>query len=111
MDHIEARSILGVDDTASAEELKAAYRMQLMLWHPDRTAMDGMKCTDALRRTQRINAAWDTLQARRGMMGQEVETHWTGRPIRRVEHWPRVFWATVIAVLTVSTVVNVMVGS
>ena len=48
--------ILGVSKSASAEELKKAYRKQALQWHPDRN-----KSADAAEKFKEINEAYEVL--------------------------------------------------
>lgn len=48
--------ILGVNKSASAEELKKAYRKQALQWHPDRN-----KSTEAESRFKEVNEAYEVL--------------------------------------------------
>ncbi len=51
--------ILGVSKTATADEIKKAYRKLALKWHPDRVAPD--KKDEAQAKFQEIGAAFDTL--------------------------------------------------
>ena len=51
--------ILGVSKTATADEIKKAYRKLALKWHPDRVAAD--KKDEAQAKFQEIGAAFDTL--------------------------------------------------
>jgi DnaJ-class molecular chaperone len=48
--------ILGVNKTATAAEIKSAYRKKTMEWHPDRN-----KSSDASQKFKEINAAYEVL--------------------------------------------------
>jgi len=50
---------LGVKSSASADEIKAAYRAAIKQWHPDRNPD---KREEAERRSAAINAAWKVLK-------------------------------------------------
>ena len=63
MDFPEARRLLGIDAAATEDELKAAYRTALKVWHPDRTHGDAALASEALGRTQRIIDAYALLRA------------------------------------------------
>jgi len=52
--------ILGVSATASAAEIKAAYRKKVMEWHPDRNAHREAEATEMMKK---INAAYTILTA------------------------------------------------
>ena len=56
LDEQEARSILGVDAAANADEVRAAHRRLLNAVHPDKGGSADL--------TRRINAARDTLLKR-----------------------------------------------
>lgn len=58
MDVAEARALLGVDESADPDEIRAAYRRLIALTHPDRGG------TEAL--AGRINAARDVLLRHHG---------------------------------------------
>ncbi|NQW29034.1 MAG: J domain-containing protein [Ignavibacteria bacterium] len=54
-----AANVLGVPATASAAEVKKAYRAQVSKWHPDMFVQDGTaQQAEANKRTQEINAAY-----------------------------------------------------
>jgi DnaJ-domain-containing protein 1 len=56
------RAALGVDETCSRSQLKAAYRQKVLQWHPDR--LDGMApefCGVATQRMVEINEAYRIL--------------------------------------------------
>ena len=42
--------------------MKSAYRRVIKLWHPDRFPSDSASYSEAIRRTQRINAAYRLLE-------------------------------------------------
>ena len=97
MDAPDARLLLAVHATASPSEVKAAYRQMLKLWHPDRFASDSAVYSEAIRRTQHINAAYRTLERRaRGQELQQNSAHapptraWKRPPLRTIiwEWWP-----------------------
>ena len=48
--------ILGVSKSASAQELKKAYRKQALQWHPDRN-----KSAEASEKFKEINEAYEVL--------------------------------------------------
>lgn len=52
MDSREARALLGIDDDASPEEVRAAYRRTLKRWHPDGFAGDPEGADDAAEQTR-----------------------------------------------------------
>ena len=92
----EARAILGVEATASAVEVKSAYRRKLKTWHPDRVGPNPSSKAEAVRETQRINAAYRLLaadpKAHSGAGGDDSrsERAWKGREIRKIDSrwWP-----------------------
>lgn len=54
-----AANVLGVPVTASAAEVKKAYRAQVSKWHPDMFVRDGSaQQAEANKRTQELNAAY-----------------------------------------------------
>ena len=55
-------AVLGVEPTASAEELRSAWRALIEQHHPDRWTSQGKeRLVQATRRTQEINEAWQAL--------------------------------------------------
>ncbi|MBW1991468.1 MAG: J domain-containing protein [Deltaproteobacteria bacterium] len=56
----EAREILGLGETATRQEIKAAYRRQARRWHPDR-APSGEEARFRTR-MQEVNAAYQRLK-------------------------------------------------
>ena len=55
-------AVLGVEPTASAEELRSAWRALIEQHHPDRWTPQGKeRLVQATRRTQEINEAWQAL--------------------------------------------------
>lgn len=54
-------SLLGVAPNATPTALREAYRIQIKLWHPDRTATTGLSKTVAHQRTLSINHAYGVL--------------------------------------------------
>jgi molecular chaperone DnaJ len=50
-------ALLGVHPSASAEEIRLAYRQRAMLWHPDRN-----RCADAEETFKLIRSAYDVLR-------------------------------------------------
>lgn len=92
----DARDVLGVEAGASEAQLRSAYVGMLKRWHPDRIPAGSDAYDQAIRQTQRINAAYRVL-------GEEVRrsespegptgvsgTTWAGEPIRTVDFrwWP-----------------------
>ncbi|MCH7564454.1 MAG: J domain-containing protein [Gemmatimonadetes bacterium] len=55
------RLMLAVHANASPSEVKSAYRRMIKLWHPDRFPSDSSSYSEAIYRTQRINAAYRLL--------------------------------------------------
>jgi len=55
----EAREILGLGEKSTREEIKAAYRREAILWHPDR-APSGAEAQYRAR-MQQINAAYQLI--------------------------------------------------
>ena len=59
--------VLGVERSASADEIKSAYRRAVSRYHPDKVAHLGKEFQDlAHRKLLAIQQAYETLQARRG---------------------------------------------
>lgn len=56
----EARNILGLGETATRQEIKAAYRRAARRWHPDR-APEGAE-EERRTRMQQVNAAYQRLK-------------------------------------------------
>ena len=55
----KAREILGLGEKATREEIKAAYRREAGLWHPDRAAEGAQAQYHA--RMQQVNAAYQII--------------------------------------------------
>jgi len=54
----EARTILGLTETASLKTVKSAYRAMLAKWHPDRCRDNPETCADM---TRKIVGAYKTI--------------------------------------------------
>ncbi|MDD3030079.1 MAG: TerB family tellurite resistance protein [Alphaproteobacteria bacterium] len=66
----EAFEVLGVDETASPQEIKRAYRALIREHHPDKLIAQGMPqefVATATEKMKRINAAYDTVCKIKGM--------------------------------------------
>ena len=64
----EAYDILGVEGNASDAEIKKAYRVLAMMYHPDKFASLGDEAVrQATESMKQINAAWDVVKSERGM--------------------------------------------
>ncbi len=61
MNAADARQLLAVQADSSPSEVKSAYRRVIKLWHPDRFPPDSPSYSEAIDRTQRINAAYRSL--------------------------------------------------
>jgi DnaJ domain len=58
-------AVLGIDPTASTDEIKAAYRDKIKQYHPDRVASLGPKLQElAERKTKALNAAYEEALSR-----------------------------------------------
>ena len=75
MNESEARSILGVSNTASLQEARKAYKSLVKVFHPDLNSATPEQAAQATQATARINQAWDTLEDldKRGLLGKFVE--------------------------------------
>ena len=75
MNESEARSILGVSNTASLQEARKAYKSLVKVFHPDLNSATPEQSAQATQATARINQAWDALEdlAKRGLLGKFVE--------------------------------------
>jgi len=57
--------VLGVDEDASADEIRRAYQQKMREYHPDRVANAGAELRElAERRSKEINAAYDAMKKR-----------------------------------------------
>ena len=64
----EAYDILGVEGNASDAEIKKAYRVLAMMYHPNKFAsLDDEAIRQATESMKQINAAWDVVKSARGM--------------------------------------------
>ena len=64
----EAYDILGVESNASDAEIKKAYRVLAMKYHPDIDAALGEEAIrHAIESMKQINEAWDVVKSARGM--------------------------------------------
>ena len=85
----ECYALLGVAPTASAQELKAAYRDLAKVWHPDRFAHDPRLQQKAQEKLKAINEAYDLMTNGRAARRQTRPPSPAGaphetRPPRRV---------------------------
>ncbi len=78
-----------MDATASSSELRSAYLRMLKLWHPDRFPSDSASYPDAIRQTQLINHAYQTLvgdatrqEVKQVLSEARPAVGWNGRLIR-----------------------------
>ena len=64
----EAYDILGVAGNASDAEIKKAYRVLAMKYHPDNAAALGEEAVrQSTESMKKINEAWDVVKSARGM--------------------------------------------
>ncbi len=64
----DAYDILGVEGDASDEEVKKAYRILAMMYHPDKVSSLGDEAIrQATESMKQINLAWDVVKEARGM--------------------------------------------
>lgn len=97
MNAVEARQLLGVEAGASPAQLRSAYHAMLKKWHPDRLVVDRASYPEAVRHTQRLNAAYQLLAADSrghtpggdGHQPTAAET-WSGQTIATIDWklWP-----------------------
>ena len=75
MNESEARSILGMSNTASLQEARKAYKSLVKVFHPDLNSATPEQAAQATQATARINQAWDTLEDldKRGLLGKFVD--------------------------------------
>ena len=67
---LEAYEILESESTATAEELKSAYRKMAKRYHPDLLRANGVPeemIAEATARMVQVNAAWDDIRRSRGI--------------------------------------------
>ena len=70
--------ILGITPSATRAEIKAAFREQMKLWHPDRFANRPGELASALERSKLINEAYKLLRnysPPQGATGRTKQTH------------------------------------
>ena len=122
MNAAEARQLLAVQATASPSEVKSAYRRMAKRWHPDRFASDSALYSEAICRTQRINAAYGLLE--RDDRSQELQQSdaqapsapawksskwWPFRPLMSAEDV--IFFSVMLAVVVViSWAISLLLG-
>jgi preprotein translocase subunit Sec63 len=65
-DHGDPYAVLGIDETASSDEVDTAYRRKMSDYHPDKVAnaADEIKALAEVR-AREINAAYEAIQKRR----------------------------------------------
>lgn len=84
-------AILSLHGTPTIEEIQAARRLQLKVWHPDRFLDDPVVRAEAERRTKLINEAWRTLESVYELRGPGSDGGDTvdknAEPARRVGGW------------------------
>jgi len=56
-------AILEIEETASIEEIKQAYRDLIAIWHPDRHARNPRLQEKATEKLKALNTAYDSLEA------------------------------------------------
>ena len=71
---LDSFRVLGVEPTASAEDIKRAYREASKVWHPDQFANDANQQVNARERLNEINRAYDRLQVYMAKSGGSTGT-------------------------------------
>lgn len=66
MNRIEALNILGLDDDATARDIKTAYKECVQIFHPDRFATNKKLQERATEQFKRLQDAYELLQSDRG---------------------------------------------
>lgn len=124
----EAMSILALQGSPTIEEIRAARRLQLKVWHPDRFLDDPVVKAEAERRTKLINQAYKTLEpvaVRRTHAPDDLAEDGDVRPrAERVEerqaphqkeeddsHGRRWLWEVVAAALCASWLIPIVAGA
>ena len=112
MNAADARQLLAVQAKASPSEVKLAYRRMIKLWHPDGFPSDSASYSEAISRTQSINAAYRLLERDDG--SQELQQSdgqapsapawksskwWPFRPLMAAEDV--IFFSVMLAVVVV----------
>jgi hypothetical protein len=94
--------LLGLAPGASAEELKAAHRDLVKVWHPDRFAHDPRLQQKAQERLKEINEAYELLTSGRPWRRAQPEPaarevrHEPPPPQRRRARWPSLLLAAAV---------------
>ena len=82
-------AILELGPGAPLEEVKAAYRDLMKVWHPDRFSKDPRLQEKALARTKSINEAYQTLQAYVELGPEKPKRRHERKPERKPKQEPR----------------------
>jgi len=82
-------AILEIAPGAPLEEVKAAYRDLMKVWHPDRFSKDLRLQEKALERTKSINEAYQTLQAYVGLGPEKPGRKPERKPERKPKQKPK----------------------
>lgn len=73
MNRIEALNILGLDDDATPEDIKTAYRETVQILHPDRFASNAKLQDRATEQFKRLQAAYEYLTSGKGSRGSSAQ--------------------------------------
>ena len=101
---IDYYQVLGLDDTASMEEIRRAYKQQALRWHPDKVAPESREA--ATERFKAVNGAYSVLtdEKRRTEYDRARATSAStgspmpGRPVSLAEAW-EIFIKVILSVI------------